>query len=236
MKYYKNYKFRIYPSKVQDKEMRRHLWISKELWNKLLEATVKRYGKDKKFPSKSELQIMAKNSGLYAQTACVLSHRICRALRAKVKARKEGRKYGFPRFKSIDRMKSLNYPNSTQGFWLNKKLKVTPFGEITIKKHREIDGKIKTLTLKIEPTGKWYSIFAVEETKKQPRINTGGKIGIDLGLKTFATLSNGEKITNPRHFRKVEAQLAIAQRKQAGKIKGSANSITKPKDIVEKEG
>jgi putative transposase len=135
--------------------------------------------------------------------------------------RKLGKKAGFPRFKSFDRMKSLNYPQS--GFWLNKKLKVTPFGELTIKQHRQIQGKIKTLTLKIEPTGKWYGIFAVEEEKKQPKINKGGKIGIDLGLKTFATLSNGEKINNPRHFRKVEAKLAIAQRKQSRKTKGSAN-------------
>ena len=80
-----------------------------------------------------------------------------------VKLRKAGStKAGFPRFKSIDRMKSLHYPQA--GFSLGEKLKVTPFGEISIRRHREIKGTIKTLTIKREASGKWFACFAVEET------------------------------------------------------------------------
>jgi len=215
------YKFRIYPSKKQEKEMQRHLWISKELWNKLLEKTKKKYEKEKKFFTKSELQVMVKENGLYSQTAQGIAHRLHGALKAKVKAKKQGRKWGFPRFKSFDRMKSLHYPQF--GFSLDKKLKVTPFGEIAIKKHREVKGSIKTLTLKREPTGKWFAVFCVEEEKKQPKANNGEAVGLDLGLINLVTLSNGKIIKHPHQFRKFEEKLAFVQRKFSKKKKGSKN-------------
>ncbi len=198
------YKFRIYPTRMQEKEMCRHLWISKELWNKLLEETKKGYSAEKKFYSRSELQVMVKKSGLYSQTAQGIAHRLYRAVRAKVQAKKNWKKWGFPRFKSFDRMKSLFYPQS--GFSLDKTLKVTPFGGITIKKHREINGKIKTLALKREPSGKWFAIFCAETKPETPKINNGGAAGLDLGLINLATLSNGEIIKNPHQFRKFETE------------------------------
>jgi putative transposase len=217
----KSYKFKIYPSKKQEEEMCRHRWLSKELWNKLLEKTKKKYEKEKKFFTRSELQVMVKGTELYSQTAQGIAHRLYRAVKAKVKAKKEGKKRGFPRFKSIDRMKSLHYPQ--YGFSLEKKLKVTPFGEIAIKKHREITGKIKTLTLKREPTGKWFAIFCVEEEKKRPKENKGEAVGLDLGLMNLATLSDGKIIKHPHQFRKFEERLAFIQRKFSKKKKGSEN-------------
>ncbi len=217
----KTYKFRLYPTRMQNTEMQKHLWISKELWNKLLEKTIKRYDKEKKFYSKSELQLMVKKTGLYSQTAQGIAHRLHRALQAKVKAKKEGKKWGFPRFKNFDRMKTLLYPQS--GFSLDKKLKVTPFGEINIKKHREMKGTVNTLTLKREASGKWFAVFCVEQEPEQPKINNGGQIGIDLGLMTFATLSNGEKIKNPHHLKTHEGRVAFYQRELSKKKKGSMN-------------
>ncbi|MBI3413431.1 MAG: transposase, partial [Candidatus Aenigmarchaeota archaeon] len=155
----RTYKFRIYPSKKQEVQMKEHLWIEKNLWNKLLEANKKKYDETKKFLTKSEMQTMVKNSGLYSQVAQTLSHRLQKSLWRMVKMRKQGKECGYPRFKNIDRMKSLNYPQT--GFKLGRKLKVTPFGEISIKKHREIEGKVKTLTLKKESSGKWFATFCV---------------------------------------------------------------------------
>ncbi len=226
------YKLRLYPSKAQDQEMCRHLWISKELWNKLLDATIKRYDAEKKFPTKSEFQVMVKESGLYSQTAQGIAHRLHRSLKAKVKAKKEGKKWGFPRFKSFDRMKSLYYPQNEIGFSLNKKLKVTPFGEINIKKHREIKGTIKTMTLKRESSGKWFAVFCAEQEPEQPKINNGGQIGIDLGLMTFATLSNGEKISNPHHLKRHEERLAFFQRELSKKKKDSYNRKKAKKKVA----
>jgi putative transposase len=145
------------------------------------------------------------------------------ALKAKIRRKKAGLKGGFPRFKSVDRVKSLHYPQS--GFSLkSKKLKVSPFGEINIKKHREIQGKIKTFTLKKESSGKWYAIFTAEEEAKPIAENNGTQVGIDLGLINFAVFSNGKTIKNPRHLRKHEEKLKKKDHKLSKKKKGSRNS------------
>lgn len=138
-----------------------------------------------------------------------------------IKLRKQGKECGYPRFKSIDRIKSLNYPQA--GFRLGKKLKVTPFDEISIKKHREIEGKIKTLTLKRESSGKWFAIFCVETESPIPKINHGEQVGIDLGLTRFAVISNKEVIKNPRHLKQYEDRLALLQQRLSKKRKGSKN-------------
>ena len=217
----KSYKFRIYPSKKQEMQMKEHLWIAKNLWNELLAYSKDYYQKTGKFPNKKELQQMIKGKGLYSQTQQVIAHRVSDAIFRVFRMRKKGVKCGFPRFKSIDRMKSLHYPQF--GFSLEKKLKVTPFGEISIKKHREIKGRIKNLTLKRTASGKWFAIFCVEQERKEPRINKGEQIGIDLGLKNFATLSNGKIIENPKILKKHENRLVFFQRKLSKKKKGSNN-------------
>jgi putative transposase len=120
-------------------------------------------------------------------------------------------------------MKSLHYPQYETGFWLDKKLKVTPFGEIAIKKHREIKGRIKTLAFKKESSGKWFAIFTAEQEKPIPKENKGVAVGIDLGLRTFATLSDGMRINNPRHFKRYEEMLAFIQRELSKKKKGTTS-------------
>ncbi len=217
------YKFRLYPSRNQEKQMNTHLWISKELWNEMLSFTKETYKNYGKFATKMTLRTIVKQSGLFSQVGQELVDRLLDALDKKIQMKRNGLKSGFPRFKSFDRMKSLVYPQF--GFSLEKKLKVTPFGEISIRKHREIEGEIKTLTLKREASGKWFAIFCVKQSKRQPKKNIGEKVGIDLGLKNFATLSNGTVIGNPRHFKKHEERLAFMQRRLSRCVKRSKNRI-----------
>ncbi|VVB73740.1 putative transposase [uncultured archaeon] len=217
----RTFKFRLYPSRSQEKQMKEHLRMAKDLQNKLLTYSIENYSKTGKFPSKFDLQRLAKGEGLYSQTQQTIAHKVSDSIFRVFKLRKKGIKCGFPRFKSIDRVKSLLYPQF--GFKLGNKLKVTPFGEISIKQHRNIEGKVKTLTLKREPSGKWFAIFCVEPERKEPKTNHREKIGLDLGLKTFATLSNGDRIGNPRHLKRYENRLASYQQILSKKKKGSNN-------------
>ncbi|MDO8647964.1 MAG: RNA-guided endonuclease TnpB family protein [Candidatus Diapherotrites archaeon] len=214
------YKFRLYPNKLQILGLRKHLWISKNLWNKLLAFCKGIYAKTKRFPKKTELQLMVKGFGLYSQTQQCVSHRVFESIKRMFTLKKKGVHCGFPRFKSFHNMKSLYYPQS--GFKLGKKLKVTPFGEIAIRKHRKIKGRIKTLSLKLEPTGKWYAVFTVE-VELEHRVNCGGFVGVDLGLKSFASLSDGLIIQNPHHFKKYESKLSFLQRNLSRCKKDSRN-------------
>ncbi len=182
----------------------------------MLEFVKEFYKNFEKFPTKSALMEFVKHSGLYSQTAQAVANRLYDSV-----WKKSGPKAGFPRFKSFDRMKSLYYPQF--GFFLGKKLKVTPFGEISIKKHREIKGFVRTLTLKREASGKWFAIFCVQKEKHFPKENRGEKVGIDLGLTNFAALSNGIIIRNPKHFKKHEERLASRQKRFSRCKKGNRN-------------
>ena len=216
------YRFRLYPSKRQEKQMNTHLWRAKNLWNDLLEHSKNIYGNFDKFPTKSTLAAMTKDSGLYSQVAQDIGFRVEKGIWRYVKLRKAGdKKAGFPRFKSIDRIKSLSYPQA--GFSLGRKLKVTPFGEIAIVQHRQIQGTVKTLSLKKDSSGKWFACFAVEETPIIRAPNGKPQVGIDFGLKTLATLSDGTIIKNPRHLKKHAENLAWLQRCLSKKKKGSKN-------------
>jgi len=217
------YKFRIYPSKKQEKEMNKHLWLAKNLWNELLEHCKQLYKDFGYFPTRSTLQLMVKNYGMYSQTQQEVANRVYNSVMRVFRLKKKGVKCGFPRFKSIDRMKSLHYPQYEFGFSLDEKLKVTPFGEIAIKKHREIKGRIKTLTLKREASGKWFAVFCADTPEEIPKENKGEAVGIDLGLTYLATLSNGMRIENPKHLKSYEERLAFIQRRFSFHRKRSKN-------------
>jgi putative transposase len=219
----KAYRYRIYPGKAQEKQMQTSLFLAKELWNSLLEHCKAFYNDFGKFPTRGALQIMAKDSGLHSQVSQEVAHRVEQAVWRYAKLRKTGKKAGFPRFKSIDRMKSLHYPQYGNGFLLGRKLRVTPFGEINIRKHREIKSAIKTLSLKREASGKWFACFCVDDTPVLKAPNGKPRVGMDLGLKTLVTLSDGSKIGNPRHLQKHAERLAALQRHFSGKRKGSQN-------------
>ena len=216
------YRFRLYPNRLQEEALRHHLWLSKELWNRMLNYSKSKYKSERKFASKKELREMVKRQGLFSQVAQELVDRLVDATWRFVKLKKDGKDCGFPRFKSFDRLKSLCYPQ--MGFKLeNNRLKVTPFGEIKLKLHRQVKGKIKTLTLKRECSGKWFAVFTAEEETALSCCNYGAEVGVDLGLSKLAVVSDGSIIANPRHIKKHERKIALLGRRLSRKKKGSHN-------------
>jgi putative transposase len=83
--------------------------------------------------------------------------------------------------------------------------------------HRPLEGTPKTVTLTRSRTGKWFACFSCE-TEAEPLAPTDQVVGVDVGLSSFATFSDGEKIANPRFYRRDEADLKrVQQRKDAAK-------------------
>lgn len=156
-----------------------------------------------------------------AQSAQDVLRRVDKAFKAFFRRCKNGSKPGFPRFKSFRRYGSLTYPQYPGGCKLlnNGKLSVQGTGHVKIKLHRPIEGKIKTTTIKQE-AGRWYVCFCVER-EPQPLLLSTEEVGIDVGLSSFLTMSNGGKVENPRYYRKAQAKLRICQRKVARRKKGS---------------
>jgi len=136
---------------------------------------------------------------------------------------KTGEKTGYPRFKSRDRFDSYSFPAWGDGCHLTDagRVKVQGVGVVKLKLHRPIAGEIKTLTLKRE-AGRWYACFSVVvdvPAQEQPP----GAIGIDVGLYSFAALSNGELVANPRNLKAGLGKLRRCQRKVARRKRGSTS-------------
>lgn len=135
-------------------------------------------------------------------------------LRAKAKS-------GYPRFKSSTRFDSITFPDYGHGCRLmdNGKLRLQGIGLLKVKLHRPIKGKIKTLTIKREGK-RWYACFSVER-EMEPLPECFERVGLDVGLLAFATLSDGTEVDNPRWYREAQAKLRRAQRRVCRRKKGS---------------
>jgi putative transposase len=143
-----------------------------------------------------------------------------------------GEQPGYPRFQGKGRYDSFCYPDGagwkleTKERPANKKgivrvkLKLTKIGTVKLHLHRNLEGSIKTLTIKREGEH-WYAIFTCEIDKPEPLEVRYEDVGIDLGVTHFAALSNGEFLDHPRYFRKAEKKLAKAQQALSRKQKGS---------------
>jgi putative transposase len=101
-------------------------------------------------------------------------------------------------------------------------LTLSKIGSIRIFKHREVEGKIKTCTIKKDKLGHWYAIL-VTEIEDAPQKELKIAIGVDVGLKSLVALSTGETIQYPKYYIKTEQKLAVAQRDLSRKKKGSSN-------------
>jgi putative transposase len=134
---------------------------------------------------------------------------------------REGQKPGYPRFRSSSRYDSFTYPQS--GFSLEGgKLRLSKIGRVRVNLSRPIEGEIKSCTIKREVDG-WYVIFSVEEPKKEVAPAPKESVGVDVGIESFATLSDdgAAPIENPRYFRSAEKDLKKAQRRVSRRVKGS---------------
>lgn len=132
---------------------------------------------------------------------------------------------GFPKFKS-KKNRYYSYTTNNQGgniYVSDRHIKLPKIGLVRIKRHRDFDGLIKSVTVSKTPSGKYYVSVLVDckEQKKSPNINT--EIGIDLGIKEFAITSDGEMIENPKYLRNSERKLRKLQKDLSRCQKGSKN-------------
>ena len=125
---------------------------------------------------------------------------------------------GFPRFKGVGRYDSITYPQYGNGVRLDgSRLILSKVGAVPLVLHRPVEGTPKTVTLSRARTGKWFACFSCE-TEATPLPPTDALVGVDVGLASFATLSDGTQIDNPRFYRRDEADLKrVQQRKDAAK-------------------
>jgi putative transposase len=223
----RSFKYRIYPSHAQTTRLEQTLALCCELYNAALQErrdawriarkSINYHAQAVQLPDIK--QTRPELGRVHSQVLQETLKRLEKAFDAFFRRVKAGEKPGFPRFRARARYDSFTYPQS--GFALESgKLKLSKIGKVKIKLHRPIEGKAKTLTITRNSTGKWVACFTAE-VEHEPLPVTTEATGVDMGLKAFAVLSNGEQVANPKFFRTEEKRLAKAQRKLSAAKKGS---------------
>jgi putative transposase len=234
----KTFQYRIYPNPSQEHALEATLEGCRWLYNSMLEqrknawesnkTNLSRYDQNKVLPQLKEEQPILKD--IYAQILQNVSARVDLAFKAFFRRVKSGDTPGYPRFRNKFRYDSFCYPQT--GFSLQDNfIKMSKVGCVKVRKHRPIDGVIKTCVVKRTPTGKWFVGLVCEIEHKFTKQPIFPAIGVDMGLKHFASLSNGEQIENPRFFRKEEKNLAKVQRRFSKQEKGT-NARCKSRKVV----
>jgi len=225
------FKYRLYPSKPQTGILEEQLEICRGIHNWLLLYANGYYrdtGKTISYLTMQNLLPKLKKDRpellkVHSQVLQNIARRIRLGYDNFFARRKVGLKAGLPRFKKHGRYKSITYPQS--GFKVEKgRLHLSKIGDIKIRLHRPIEGEVKTLTVKRMPSGKWYACFSCR-VETQPREKPFEDVGIDVGLNSYAVLSDGTRIANPRLYRQSEKRLAHLQRGMSRKVRDSLNWV-----------
>lgn len=137
---------------------------------------------------------------------------------------------GFPKFKSKHRRQSIQFPQGVKTDFENCTIFLPKLKNVTCIFHRQFKGDIKTVTVSKTSTGKYFVSILVENQKQLPKkkpVREKTTVGIDMGVKTFATLSDGTTFDNPKHLRTNLRRLRVEQRKLSRRCKKGAKEQSK---------
>ena len=220
----KAFKYRLRPTKKQERILLGHIEECRLLYNQLVCARIQAWEREEPslscYDQMKTIPLMKQQrrelTQVYSQVLQNVAIRVDLAFKAffrRVKA-KNG-KAGFPRYKGQHRYDSITYPQFSNGCrWDEKGLRLGKIGCIRIVQHRPLEGMPKACTITRTATGKWFASIQCDLGDiPSPERDDRPDVGIDVGLEKFATLSTGEETPNPRFFRQEEKALAKAQRR-----------------------
>ncbi len=222
------FQYRIYPTRKQLHKLDETLDECRWLYNHLWEMRKHAYAQTGKGLSCYEQQstdpILTQErptlERAHSQVLQNVAVRIDLAFKAFFRRCKAGENPGYPRCRGRDRYDSFTFPQSGFSITHDDRVTLSKMGSVKMVYHRPLKGKVKTCTVQRSSTGKWYVSFSCE-CEPERLADVPSQVGMDVGLKTFATLSSGEAIANPRFVRKEEKALAKVQRKHRKLAKGT---------------
>lgn len=218
-------KYRIYPNKQEQQNLAVQFGHARFVYNSTLAARKEHYAETGKGLSASasikRIPILKKNeqtSWLTQADSQVLQQKAMDVDTA-YKNFFTGRA-GYPSFKNKHDDQSIRYPQRVKFF--ESTLYLPKIGYVKVKFHRPLVGEQKSVTISKAKSGKYFaSVLCAYETETPE--HQGTPVGVDLGLKDYAILSDGNSVPHPKLLNKLERAIKIAQRKLSRKKKGSAN-------------
>lgn len=223
----KAYKFRIYPTKEQEVLIVKTIGCSRFVFNHFLakwNETYKETGKGLSYGvCSSELPNLKKELPWLKEVDSIAIQSSVKNL-ADAYSRFFKKQNDAPRFKSKrNKVQSYTTKHTNGNIAIEgDKIKLPKLGLVRFAKSKEVEGRILNATVRCNPSGKYFVSLLVE-TDVQPLPKTNKEVGIDVGLKDFAILSNGEVFENPKFLRNMEQKLIREQRILSRRVKGSSN-------------
>ncbi|GAA3030065.1 RNA-guided endonuclease TnpB family protein [Kitasatospora albolonga] len=231
------YSYRVYPTVGQCAALARTFGCARVVYNDALAARKEARKNGQPYPKSTDLQKLvitaAKKTPERAWLASVGVDPLIQSLRDldtayrnffdSVTGNRAGRPVGLPRFKSRKhKRQSLRFTRNGFRIRGNGKLHLAKIGDLRVRWSRALPTVPSSVTLILDPSGRYHVSFVVDvEPDRLPELDT--EVGIDLGLTTYAVLSDGTVIDNPRFLRKAEKRLRAAQRQLSRKATGSKN-------------
>lgn len=229
----KSYKFRIYPNKTQTQQIQRTFGCCRYVYNHFLAERQRIYAENKETINYNACSALMTQMKKEVKWLCEVD---ATALQSSIKDLdaayqnffrrvKQDGKPGFPRFKSKkDNRKSYKSKRVGKNIAvLDKHIKLPKLGLVKCKVSKRLEGRILSATVSQNPSGKYFVSVCCTDVDIQPLESTGAVVGIDLGLKDFAIISDGATISNPKYLSKSQKKLAKLQRQLSRKSKGSSN-------------
>jgi putative transposase len=231
----KAFKYRLYPTEEQKVLLSKSFGCVRFVWNWALNKKTKAYATEQTkiscFDMILELpEMKAQNEWLkevYSQSLQAALRNLDASFTNFFRKTKHGSKEaGYPKFKSKNKRQSIQFPQNAKADFENEISVLPKLGNIKTVFDRRFNGRVKTVTVSMETTGKLYISFLVEDGQSAPElepIDPSKTVGIDLGLKHFIILSNGEKVNNQRFFKRDLKQIKKLSKRVSRKTKGGNN-------------
>lgn len=216
----RTYKFRLNPTKEQEQQFFSFAGCRRYVWNWALATFGEAFHCHTAMLALTELK-KTEEAAFLNQAVAQSLQQVLKDLERAFKNKREGRA-GWPRWKS--RHTEPNAFRFPQAVRLDGNLLVVPkIGAIPLVLHRQVEGTIKSATIKATPRGKWNVALVCHSEIAETPFTRENPVGLDVGLETFVTFSTGEKIAPPRFFRKQQTRIKRAHRRISRTQKRSKN-------------
>lgn len=226
----KGYKYRLDPTQEQIIQMEKTFGCCRYVYNWSLDLKIKIYQSEKRSLTAVDLckqLTLLKKDENHLWLNEVSNECLQQSIRCMDSAfTKFFREHtGFPRFKSKHRDKNVfKNINSVRFDFENNRIKIPVIGWIKFFSNRIFEGKTGTVTISKSSTGKFYASILVDDGIPLPNkfvIDSDTTVGVDVGIKDFAVLSNGQVFGNPKYLESSQKRLGCLQRRVSRKKKGS---------------
>ena len=232
----RTFKYRLYPNQTQRERIRKNIDACRFVYNWALETMKLACEQDEPYQSWYDLnkqltELKVQNPWLkeaYSQSLQQAIKRLHLAFQHFWRRYKQGKHPpGYPKFRSRKaHRQSFDVPQFFTVDFTARCVRLPKIGQVKAVFHRRFKGTPKTCTVVTTTTNRIFITIVVEDGKKPPMkqgVTWENSVGIDVGLRTYVTCSNGEKIRNPRHLQKSMKHLQYLHRRLSKKQLGSKN-------------